>query len=88
LQPKLIKGFGAGFGGNYVGDFMTANSAVTGIFTIPSYTLLNATVFYETRSFRLGVKLDNLTNELYFAGQGVLAPQMLRSVIATATVKF
>lgn len=87
--PKgKLKGLGAGFGGSYIGDFMTANSAVTGVFTIPSYTLLNATVFYETRLFRLGVKLDNITDELYFAGQGVLAPQMPRSVIATITVKF
>ncbi len=83
-----LKGLGAGFGGNYVGDFETANSAATGVFTIPSYTLLNATVFYETKSFRLGLKLDNLTDELYFAGQGVLAPQMPRSAMASITLKF
>ncbi|WEK38061.1 MAG: TonB-dependent receptor [Candidatus Pseudobacter hemicellulosilyticus] len=87
--PKgKLKGLGAGFGGNYVGDFMTANSAVTGVFTIPSYTLLNATVFYETKAFRFGVKVDNLTDELYFAGQGVLAPQMPRALIANVTMKF
>lgn len=83
-----LKGLGAGLGGNYIGDFQTANSAVTGIFNIPAYTLLNATVFYETRSFRLGLKLDNITDELYFAGQGVLAPQMPRSVMASITLKF
>lgn len=88
IPSGRLKGLGAGFGGNYVGDFETANSAVTGVFTIPSYTLLNATVFYETKSFRLGLKLDNLTDELYFAGQGVLAPQMPRSAMASITLKF
>lgn len=88
IPSGRLKGLGAGFGGNYIGDFETANSAVTGVFTIPSYTLLNATVFYETKSFRLGLKLDNLTDELYFAGQGVLAPQMPRSAMASITLKF
>ncbi|MGN7784801.1 TonB-dependent siderophore receptor [Niabella sp. 22666] len=88
IPSGRLKGLGAGFGGNYIGDFETANSAVTGVFTIPAYTLLNATVFYETKSFRLGLKLDNLTDELYFAGQGVLAPQMPRSAMASITLKF
>ncbi|MGE9311997.1 TonB-dependent siderophore receptor [Niabella sp. CJ426] len=88
IPSGRLKGLGAGFGGNYIGDFETANSAVTGVFTIPSYTLLNATVFYETKSFRLGLKLDNLTDELYFAGQGVLAPQTPRSAMASITLKF
>ncbi len=88
IPDGRLKGLGAGFGGNYIGDFETANSAVTGVFTIPAYTLLNATVFYETKSFRLGLKLDNLTDELYFAGQGVLAPQMPRSAMASITLKF
>jgi iron complex outermembrane recepter protein len=88
IPTGKLRGLGAGFGGNYIGDFKTSNSAVTGVFTLPSYTLLNATVFYETNAFRLGVKLDNITDELYFAGQGVLAPQMPRAVIANLTVKF
>lgn len=88
LPKGKLRGLGAGFGGNYVGDFKTTNNALTGDFTLPAYTLLGATVFYETKSFRLGVKLDNITNEMYFAGQGTLAPQMPRSVIANITVKF
>jgi iron complex outermembrane receptor protein len=55
-------------GGNYVSEHLTSNSAITGVFTIPSYTVLNATVFYNTGSWRLGFKLDNITNERYFAG--------------------
>jgi iron complex outermembrane receptor protein len=67
---------------------MTSNTTTTGIFTLPSYTLLNGTVFYEARKFRLGVKIDNATNELYFVGQGTLTPQMPRSFSANVTIKF
>lgn len=88
IPTGKLRGLGAGFGGNYISDFKTTNSALTGEFLLPSYTLLNATVFYETKAFRIGVKMDNITDELYFAGQGVLAPQMPRSVIANITVKF
>lgn len=88
IPTGKLRGLGAGFGGNYISDFKTTNSALTGEFLLPSYTLLNATVFYETKTFRIGVKMDNITDELYFAGQGVLAPQMPRSVIANITVKF
>lgn len=86
LRGKL-KGLGVGIGGNYVGEHQTANSAIMGVFTLPSYTLLNATVFYEARRYRLGVKFDNITDELYFTGQGVLSPQMPFSAMATVAVK-
>ncbi|HEY0176343.1 MAG TPA: TonB-dependent receptor, partial [Pedobacter sp.] len=83
-----LRGLGLGFGGNYVGKHLTANSAVTGVFTLPSYTLLNTTVFYDTKWYRLGVKVDNMTNELYFTGQGVLSAQMPRTVSGNITLKF
>ena len=87
--PKgKLKGLGAGFGGNYVSRFNTVNALKTGLFTFPSYTLLNATVFYETKAFRVGLKMDNLGNIDYYLGQGVIAAQMPRSFIANFTVKF
>jgi iron complex outermembrane receptor protein len=88
LPTGNLKGLGIGFGGNYVDKHLTANSSATGIFTLPSYTLLNGTVFYDARWYRLGVKIDNATNEEYFVGQGVLSPQMPRSVTANVTLKF
>jgi iron complex outermembrane recepter protein len=87
LRGKL-KGLGFGAGGNYVDEHMTSNTTTTGIFTLPSYTLLNGTIFYEARRYRLGVKIDNATNELYFTGQGTLTPQMPRSISANVTIKF
>lgn len=87
LLKGKYKGLGIGFGGNYTGKHLTANSEVTGIFTLPSYTLLNATAFYETKWYRLGIKFDNITNEQYFTGQGVLSPQMPYNFSANVTVK-
>jgi iron complex outermembrane recepter protein len=88
LMNGKAKGLGFGVGGNYIDEHMTANSATTGVFTLPSYTLINGTVFYEARWYRLGVKLDNATNELYFVGQGTLTPQMPRSITANITIRF
>lgn len=88
LDQGSLKGLGLGFGGNYVGKHLTTNSAVTGIFTLPAYTLINATAFYDAKRYRLGLKVDNLTDRLYFTGQGVINPQMPRSVSANITVKF
>lgn len=88
LPAGKLKGFGFGAGGNYVDEHMTSNALATGVFTLPSYTLLNGTIFYEARSYRLAVKVDNATNELYFTGQGTLTPQMPRSISANVTVKF
>ncbi|HEX6426619.1 MAG TPA: TonB-dependent receptor, partial [Niastella sp.] len=88
LLNGKAKGLGFGAGGNYVDKHLTANSSLTGIFTLPSYTLLNGTIFYDARWYRLGVKIDNATNEEYFVGQGVLSPQMPRSFTANVTIKF
>lgn len=78
-----IKGLGVGFGANYVDEtFMsTANT-----FYIPSYTILNATVFYEKPNWRVGIKLNNLSNEQYWSTWG--APQAPTNFLANLTFKF
>jgi iron complex outermembrane receptor protein len=88
LPAGKLKGIGAGIGGNYISEHLTSNSAVTGIFTIPSYTVLNSTVFYNTKAWRLGLKLDNMLDKSYFAGQGVLSPQMPRNFSANLAIRF
>lgn len=82
-----LKGLGVGFGMNYTGEYLTANSTTTGAFTFPSYTLLHATAFYDARWFGLGVKVDNITDEQYFVGQGVLSAQMPRSFMVNVTIR-
>jgi iron complex outermembrane receptor protein len=88
LPSGALKGLGLGFGTNYVGEHLTSNSAVTGIFTLPSYVMINTTAFYDTGKYRLGFKVDNLTNQLYFTGQGVLSAQMPRAFVANVSYRF
>jgi iron complex outermembrane receptor protein len=87
LPQGKLKGLGFGLGMNYTGEYGTANSTTTGVFTFPSYTLLHATAFYDARWFGLGIKIDNITDEQYFIGQGVLSAQMPRSFMANVTIK-
>ncbi|NIG55302.1 TonB-dependent receptor [Chitinophaga sp. Cy-1792] len=81
-------GLGAGFGGNYAGENLITNNAVTGTFTLPSYTVLGATVFYDVKKYRLAVKLDNLTNKEYFTGWSTIEQQMPRRFSASAAFRF
>lgn len=83
-----LNGFGLGFGGNSASENIVTNDLRTGTFTLPSYTVLNASLFYDHKKFRIGLKADNLTDELYFKGWSTLEPQMPRSFLANLTYKF
>ncbi len=82
-----LTGLGVGFGGNYASDNVITNSSVTGTFTLPSYTVLNATTFYNTRWYRIGIKVDNLANKRYYKGWTTVEPQLPRSLVANLTFK-
>jgi len=73
------KGLGFGFGGNYAGENLIVNTNTSGVFALPSYTVLNASVSYATGSFTCGVKLDNLTNKEYYKGWTTLEPMRPRT---------
>jgi iron complex outermembrane receptor protein len=88
LLKGNLSGLGAGFGGNYAGKNIITNTVATGKFTLPAYTVLNATAFYNTKHYRLGLKVDNLTNKQYFKGWTTVEPQMPLSVVANLTYKF
>ncbi|MBP4137100.1 TonB-dependent receptor [Flavobacterium geliluteum] len=78
-----LKGFGIGFGANYVDDtFM----ATTNTFYIPSYTIFNQTLFYEQPTWRVGLKLNNITNEKYWSTWG--AAQAPANFLVNLTFKF
>jgi len=78
-----LKGFGLGIGGNHVGStFMFTDN----VFTIPSYTLLNATAFYDQGNWRVGIKLNNITNEQYWSFWGVA--QAPANFLANVTLRF
>ena len=85
LVTGKAKGLGIGFGGNYGSSFFQTNTT-TFAFVIPSYLVLDATVFYDQANYRIGVKVDNLTNEKYWSNR--LAPQNPTRVTANITFRF
>jgi len=88
LQAGSVKGLGVGFGGNYASDNTIINSASIGQFILPSYTVLNASLFYDQPKFRVGLKVDNLTDKHYWIGYTTVNPQKLRSITGSITFRF
>ncbi|MDN3580633.1 TonB-dependent receptor [Mucilaginibacter flavus] len=88
LQKGAVKGLGLGFGGNYASDNTIINSVSQGVFKLPAYTVFNSSVFYDIKHYRLGFKMDNLTNEQYWIGYTTVNPQKLRNYALTFTYKF
>lgn len=83
-----LNGFGIGFGGNYADENRIMNRVTAGEFTIPSYTVLNSSLFYSKEHFTLTLKVDNLTNKATFDGWSTVHPRNMRSVIGGLTYKF
>lgn len=85
----FAKDFGLGFG--FIGasdyDTMVGYPAV-GEFVLPSYTVFNASVYYEVSKFRISVKANNLTDKEYYKGWSTITPQAPRSFLGTLTYKF
>lgn len=88
LPQGKLRGLGLGFGGNYASDNKILNDAYYGEFILPAFTVLGATVFYDQPKFRVGVKVDNLTNQEYWIGYTTMNPQKLRSVVGSIAFKF
>jgi iron complex outermembrane receptor protein len=88
LPAGALKGLGLGFGGNYASDNKVVNSVSQGVFFLPAYTVLNASVFYDYYRFRFAIKSDNLTDKKYWTGYTTMNPQKLRSLIASVAFKF
>lgn len=74
-------GFGAGF--NFV-DKTYIN--ISNHFLAPAYTTVGATVFYDKKKYRIGLKMNNALNQTYwnFYGQ----PQKPREFLANFAFKF
>ncbi|MCT3907091.1 TonB-dependent receptor [Elizabethkingia anophelis] len=82
-----FKGLGFGIGGNYASDNKIVNTA-QGSFILPKYFVMNANAYYDTKKFRIGVKVDNFTNEHYWIGYTTANPQKLANVLGSITYKF
>lgn len=79
------KGLGLGAGMNHSGEQFVINNT-TREFTVPAYTVVDTTVFYDQPGYRIGVKVDNINNEQYWNTS--LQPQTPRRLSASLTVKF
>jgi iron complex outermembrane receptor protein len=83
-----LRGFGLGAGGNYASDNKIVNSVSQGVFILPAYEVFNASVFYDHHRFRIGAKVDNITNEKYWTGYSTMNPQDLRTFTGSVAYKF
>jgi iron complex outermembrane receptor protein len=83
-----LKGLGLGLGGNYASDNMIVNRVSLGSFTLPNYTVLNASVFYDLLHYRFSAKVDNLTDKHYWIGYTTMNAQKLRSIVGSVAYKF
>ncbi|MBF4492226.1 TonB-dependent receptor [Flavobacterium sp. MR2016-29] len=88
ITNGLLRGFGLGFGGNYVGDNMIMNRKTTGVFTIPEYTVLNSSLFYSAEKFTITAKLNNIANKEIYDGWSTIHPKDPRAIIGSFTYRF
>lgn len=79
------KGWGVGFGGN-AGSMAYQTNTQTAKITIPSYVLLDATLFYDHPKFRVSAKVDNITSEKTWSTR--LTPQPPARFLGSLTLKF
>jgi iron complex outermembrane receptor protein len=83
-----LNGFGLGFGGNYASENKIFNRNIGGTFTLPEYTVLNASAFYTVDAFTVTLKLDNITDKEYYKGWSTISPQRPRMFAANLTYNF
>ncbi|AWK05012.1 TonB-dependent siderophore receptor [Flavobacterium crocinum] len=89
FDEGTLENFGLGFGGNYASDNAILDSEVTGKFILPSYTVVNGSVFYNVTKFRISLNVNNITNKDYFnGGWSTVNPQKPRNVVASFAYKF
>ncbi|PXX25163.1 TonB-dependent receptor [Arenibacter sp. ARW7G5Y1] len=88
LQEGTLDGFGMGLGFNGASERFAINYASTGEFILPSYTIANASLYYQAHKYRIGLKLNNAFNKEYYKGWSTINPQTPRVLLANFTYKF
>ncbi|WOI22929.1 TonB-dependent receptor [Nonlabens ulvanivorans] len=88
FQQGNLDGFGLGLGLNGASERFAINYASTGDFILPSYTIVNASVFYQADHYRVGLKLNNAFNKEYYKGWTTINPQMPRALLANISYRF
>lgn len=88
FQTGTLNGFGLGAGLNGASESFAINYESTGEFILPRYTVVNASVFYQAKKYRIGLKLNNALNEEYYKGWSTINPQMPRALLANISYSF
>ncbi|HCY80172.1 MAG TPA: TonB-dependent siderophore receptor [Xanthomarina gelatinilytica] len=88
FQVGALDGFGLGFGFNGASERYAINYESTGDFILPSYTIANASVFYQANKYRIGLKLNNAFNKEYYKGWTTINPQTPRTFLANFLYQF
>ena len=83
-----LEGLGFGFGGNYASENKIFNRNTAGTFTLPDYTILNASAFYNINDVTITLKLDNISNKDYYKGWSTISAQRARMLSASLSYNF
>lgn len=88
----MLSGFTGTLGATHVASVWSGFSKSV---KLPSYTLVNASMYYENANWKLGLQGKNLTDEKYFRsnfpdlfGSSVVLPELPRSFLVSASYKF
>lgn len=83
-----LKNFGIGVGGNWASEYRVIDNSATGNFDLPSYTLVNASLFYNGEKVRVTCNVNNLNDEEYYIGYWSVNPQKGRNFVMSVAYKF
>jgi iron complex outermembrane receptor protein len=81
----FLKGLGAGIGGNYGSSAFQTNTTTAQVI-IPSYTTVDASLFFEKKNYRISLKGNNLTDDKYWSYR--LTPQNPINFLGSVAYKF
>ena len=87
LQDPALRGFGFGAGVAYKGNSFADS---LNLYEVPGYTTYDASLFYRVKKWDVSLKLNNLTNKIWYASPtftGAL-PGEPRNLLLTARIRF
>ncbi|CAL2077774.1 TonB-dependent receptor [Tenacibaculum sp. 190524A05c] len=87
-EGTFLENFGIGAGFNGASEHLTINNAISGTFELPSYTVYNTGAYYEAEKFRIGFKINNLTDKVYYKGWSTVNAQPSRAYLGSISYKF
>ena len=88
VSNGALQNVGFGMGGNHASEYRVIDNSITGVFDLPSYTVLNASVFYSPERFRIALNVNNVLDEEYYIGYWSVNPQKPRNFVLSMAYKF